>query len=186
MKIIFSILLMLPGMLALGQNARAVVPLDQSPMDVVYFPENYPILKIQNKAPAQPVIRIIYSRPHKANRTIFGGLVEYGEVWRMGANEATEVEFFRDVRIGNRLVKKGRYTLYVIPYQDKWTFIVNRETDIWGAFKYSSAKDVARTSIPITKGEVVEDFTIQLTKTNFGAALHIYWDDVRAVVPVNF
>lgn len=186
MKLLFTFSLALISLTVFAQNPRPIVPLDQSPMDVVYFPENYPILKIQNKAPAQPVMRVIYSRPHKANRMIFGGLVEYGDVWRLGANEATEIEFFRDVRIGNKAIKKGRYTTYVIPGKNKWTFIINRDTDTWGAFKYSSGKDVVRTDVPLTFGEVVEDFTIYISKTNFGAALNVYWDDVRATLPINF
>ena len=186
MKLLFTLLLTLPGIYLFGQPPRILPPLDQSPMDIVYFPENYPILKIQNKAAALPVMRVIYSRPHKAGRLIFGGLVEYGDVWRVGANEASEIEFFRDVKINKKVVKKGRYTMYVIPYPDKWTFIINRETDIWGAFKYSSAKDVVRMDVPVYKNDVVEDFTIDIVKTNFGASLNIYWDDVRTSVPISF
>lgn len=186
MKLLFTLLLALPAVYLLGQPPRLLPPLDQSPMDIVYFPENYPILKIQNKAPALPVMRVIYSRPHKAGRLIFGGLVEFGDVWRVGANEASEIEFFRDVKINNKVVKKGRYTMYVIPYPDKWTFIINRETDIWGAFKYSSAKDVVRMDVPVYKNDVTEDFTIEITRTNTGASLNIYWDDVRASVPISF
>lgn len=181
---VFLLVLFFNGLNA--QTSRNLPPVDQSPMDVVYFPENYPILKIQNKAPASPVMRIIYSRPHKSGRKIFGGLVEYGDVWRLGANEATEIEFFRDVRINNKLIKKGRYTMYAIPYPDKWTFIINKETDIWGAFKYSSAKDVLRMDIPVYKNDLVEDMTIDIVKTNFGASINIYWDDVKASVPITF
>jgi hypothetical protein len=170
-----------------AQQAKTLTPLDQSPMDMVYFPENYPILKIQNKAPAHPVMRVIYSRPHKGGRLIFGGLIDYGDVWRLGANEASEIEFFRDVRINKKLVKKGRYTMYVIPTPEKWTFIINSETDVWGAFKYSSAKDVLRMTVPVNKNDTtVENFTIDFTKTNFGALLNFYWDDVSASVPIDF
>src|SRR5207342_534467 len=94
---------------------------DKSPMDVSYYPNNYPILKIQNKATEPLVARILYSRLQKQGRKIFGELVEYGKVWRLGANEATEIEFYKDVKIGNNKLKKGRYTLYAIPATDKWT-----------------------------------------------------------------
>lgn len=187
MKTFFAFLLLLSCSVVSAQTSRTLPPVDQSPLDVVYFPENYPILKIQNKAAAQPVMRIIYSRPHKSGRVIFGRLVDYGDVWRLGANEATEIEFFRDVKINNKVVKKGRYTMYAIPYQDKWTLILNRDTDTWGAFKYSSAKDVLRTDIPISKNDaIVEDMTIDIVKTNFGASINVYWDDVKASIPVNF
>src|SRR5436190_21499076 len=76
-----------------------VPTLDKSPMDMSYFPTDYPILKTQNKTTAAPVARIVYSRPQKDNRAIFGQLIEYNKVWRLDANEATEIEFFRDVNI---------------------------------------------------------------------------------------
>ena len=60
--------------------------------------------------------RVIYGRPQKAGRPFFGpgGLVDYGQVWRLGANEATEIEFFESVRIGGKKIAKGRYTLYAV------------------------------------------------------------------------
>ena len=64
-------------------------PLDKSPMDMSYYPVDYPILKIQNKSDAPLVARVIYGRPQKNDRNIFGDLVPYDMVWRMGANEAT-------------------------------------------------------------------------------------------------
>ena len=96
-------------------NANGMPLLDQSPMDMAYYPDNYPMLKIQGKATEPLVARVIYSRPQKHNRTIFGDLVKYNEVWRLGANEATEIEFFQNVSINKSRIKKGRYTLYAIP-----------------------------------------------------------------------
>ncbi|HEX6170305.1 MAG TPA: DUF2911 domain-containing protein, partial [Chitinophagaceae bacterium] len=71
---------------------------DKSPMDVSYYPNNYPILKIQNRATEPLAVRILYSRPQRQGRKVFGELVEYGKVWRLGANEATEIEFYKDVK----------------------------------------------------------------------------------------
>ena len=67
-------------------------------MDMAYYPVNYPVLKIQDKLTESLAARVIYSRPQKAGRTIFGSLVKYGEVWRLGANEATEIEFFKNCK----------------------------------------------------------------------------------------
>ena|SRR6476469_1397530 len=83
--------------------------LDKSPMDMAYFPADYPVLKIQDKATDPLVARIIYSRPQKDGRILFGELIEYNTVWRLGANEATEIEFFKDVKIGGKKLVKGRY-----------------------------------------------------------------------------
>ncbi len=105
-----------------------------------YYPVGYPVLKIQDKATEPLVARVIYGRPQRNGRTIFGDLVEYGKVWRLGANEATEIEFFQDVRINGARVKKGRYTLYCIPYEEKWTMIINRDTDTWGLLSMMKQK----------------------------------------------
>jgi len=82
----------------LAQNGT-MPPIDKSPMDMSYYPANYPVLKIQDKITEPLLARVIYSRPQKTNRPIFGGLVKYGELWRTGANEATEIEFYNKVKI---------------------------------------------------------------------------------------
>lgn len=186
MKTIIAAILFFFSQVTFGQSDNLVPPVDQSPMDVSYYPANYCILKIQNKAPAQPVMRIIYSRPHKGGRVIFGGLVEYGDVWRLGANEATEIDFYRNVKIGGRTIKKGRYTMYAIPAADKWTMILNSETDTWGAFKYNSSKDIFRTTVPVSKNAITEYMSIYFTPTNSGAAMNILWDDVKVSLPIHF
>lgn len=91
--------------------------MDKSPMDILYYPVDFPILKMSGKTDGNPVVRIIYSRPSKDGRRIFGNVVKYGTYWRLGANEGTEIEFFRDVVISGKTVSKGRYILYAIPYE---------------------------------------------------------------------
>ena len=167
-------------------QSPSVVPMDKSPMDMSYYPVNYPILKIQDKVTEPLVARVIYSRPQVNGRTIFGGLQKYGEVWRLGANEATEIEFFKDVKINNKKIKKGRYTLYAIPFADKWVVILNKDTDIWGSFRYDSAKDVVRISLPVTSTDFAEDLTIYFEKTNTGANLNMIWDKAKVSLPVYF
>jgi hypothetical protein len=161
--------------------------LDKSPMDMSYFPVDYPILKTQNKVAAPPVARVVYSRPQKDNRIIFGELVEYDKVWRLGANEATEIEFFKDVTIAGKKVPKGRYTLYAVPTESKWTIILNKDTDIWGAFVYDQKKDVLRTDVPVqTVATPVEAFSMNFNKTDKGMDLFIAWDNVSVTVPIAF
>jgi hypothetical protein len=155
-------------------------------MDMAYFPVNYPVLKIQDKATAPLIARVIYSRPQKAGRTVFGELVEFGKVWRLGANEATEIEFFRDVKIGNKKVLKGKYTIYALVNTSQWTFILNKETDVWGAFKYDEKKDVARVTVPVQKvAEPAEAFSLMFEKSAIGMDLIIAWDDVTVSLPVS-
>jgi hypothetical protein len=145
-------------------------------------------MKIQDKVQEPLVARVIFSRPQKNGRTIFGDLVEYGKVWRLGANEATEIEFFRDVTISNKIIKKGRYTLYALVNPDKWTMILNRDTDTWGAFKYDSTKDVLRMNVPVSKqSDVSEVFSIQFEKTDAKSAdLVVAWDDQMVRMPIRW
>ena len=158
---------------------------DKSPMDVSYYPNNYPILKIQNKATEPLVARILYSRPQRQGRKVFGELVEYGKVWRLGANEATEIEFYKDVKIDGKKVIKGRYTLYAIVNENTWTMILNKDTDIWGAFKYDSKKDLLRTDVPVQKtDEVVESMSMLFEKSATGISLIIAWEQMKVTLPI--
>lgn len=179
----FLLLLSCP---AFSQLSTPKIPLDKSPMDMSYYPVNYPLLKIQNKVTEPLVARVIYSRPQLNGRKVFGGLQEYGEVWRLGANEATEIEFYKEVTINNKKIKKGRYTLYAIPFPEKWTLIINKETDTWGSFRYDSSKDIVRIDLPVQKIESEEDMTIVFEKTSTGANMNMYWDDVKTVLPIKF
>lgn len=161
-------------------------PMDKSPMDVSYYPINYPILKIQDRATEPLVARVVYSRPQKNGRSVFGELVEYGTVWRLGANEATEIEFFKDVKVGGKKIKKGRYSMYALVYPDKWTIILNSDTDTWGAFKYDAKKDVARVDVPVQKSnENLEAFAMAFEKANGSFNLLAAWDDVMVRIPIS-
>ena len=103
----------------------------------------------------------------------------------MGANESTEVEFFTTVKIGNKNIAKGRYTLYCIPNADKWTVILSNDNYGWGNYSYDIKKDVARVDIKPEKNiDVTENFTMYFDDAKNGANLIILWDDVKAVLPI--
>ena len=90
-------------------------------------------------------------------------------------------------KIGDKKIPKGRYTLYAIPYENKWTLIVNKDTDIWGAFKYDPKKDLVRIDVPVEKNsEMTEALTMILEKRADGANLVIVWDNVRVALPIIF
>lgn len=162
-------------------------PIDKSPMDVSYYPVNYPILKIQDRATEALVARVVYSRPQKNGRMVFGELVEFGKVWRLGANEATEIDFFKDVKIGGKKIKKGRYTLYAVVNPDRWVMILNTDADTWGSFKYDEKKDVVRVEVPVQKNtENLEAFAISFEKSNGGINLLAAWDEVIVRMPISF
>ena len=178
------IILLVATLFSLAQS-NGLPAIDKSPMDMSYYPNNYPVLKIQDKVTEPVLVRIIYSRPQKNGRIIFGDLVEYGKVWRMGANEATEIEFYKNAKIDGKKVAKGRYTVYAIPTTDNWTFILNKDVDTWGAFKYDPLKDVLRVTVPIEKlNEAVEALAITFEKSDYGCNIVIAWDNIKAKLPI--
>lgn len=170
-----------------GSTAIKLPLLDKSPMDMAYYPANYPVLKIQDKATEPLVARVIYSRPQKEGRKIFGDLVEWDKVWRLGANEATEIELYRDVKVKEKKLPKGRYSVFAIPTATQWMLIFNKDTDSWGAFKYDEKKDVARIALPVQKSPAPVDlFSIMFSKSASGADMVIAWDDAMVTVPFAF
>ena len=161
-------------------------PIDISPMDMTYFPVNYSQLKMTHDLTTPPIMRLIYSRPHRQGRTIFCNLLKYGERWRLGANEASEIEFFQNVTIQDKKVNAGRYIIYCIPYQDKWTIILNNDLYTWG-LKIDSTKDVMQFDIPVKKTSInFEYFTMVFQPLTNGAELVMAWDDTEGRLPVNF
>jgi hypothetical protein len=155
-------------------------------MDMSYFPPDYPQLKMGGKAKGEPVIRIIYSRPHKDHRKILGDVVQLNVPWRLGANEATEIEFFRDVTIQNKRIAKGRYVLYAIPGNEKWQLILNNDLFTWG-LHINRGNDLFSFSVPVRHTSVpMEVFSIQFGKSADGAELSIAWDTFLVALPINF
>jgi hypothetical protein len=158
--------------------------IDISPLDIIYFPSDFPVLKMSQKAEGLPVARVIYSRPHKQGREIFGALIPYNEPWRLGANEATEIELFRPVNIQGKRVSPGKYVLYCIPREDKWTIVFNTNIYTWG-LKQDATKDVFRFDILTQKAtRSFEYFTMTFDKSPTGAILFMSWDNVTAQLPI--
>lgn len=166
---------------------RKLPPVDPSPMDMAYYPVMYPYVCKVKGEPGTLVARAIFSRPQKKGRPIFGNLVEYGKIWRLGANEATELEFYRPVSIGGKTVPKGRYTVYAIPSETKWTVILNKQTDIWGAYKYEPQLDVVRVDVPVSASqEEIEAFSMVFEKAAGGANLLMGWDKTQISLPIRW
>jgi hypothetical protein len=161
---------------------------DKTHMDMSYFPSNYALDKAQQK-PVQLVIRVIYSRPHKRDRpVIFGDStspVPYNRIWRLGANESTEIEFMKPVQINNKKISAGRYTVYAIPQKDKWTLIINSNLFTWGDFNYDPLKDVVKIDLPVNNTKFpLETFLLYFQKTNTGCNMIMSWDTVAVSLPI--
>lgn len=156
---------------------------DSSPADILYFPLNAAKVKTN----AAPIIKIVYSRPQKKGREIFGVMEKYATVWRVGANESTSIQFTRNVNIGGKKIKPGTYSLFAIPNENQWTIIVNKQTDRWGAFTYNELMDVVRVNVPVQKtSDVVEYLSMTFAPATTGADLFIAWDRTQVQVPISF
>jgi hypothetical protein len=158
---------------------------DKSPMDMAYFPDHF---AHDRKEGEKAIIRVTYSRPLKNDREIFGKLVPYGQVWRTGANEATEIKFYQDVDFGGKRIKAGSYSLFTIPGEKEWTIILNSDLDYWGAYKYNQKNDVIR--VPASVGNLsdpVESFSIQFDrKGDKQGVMKLAWDKTVAEVPFSY
>ncbi|SPE56690.1 Tetratricopeptide TPR_2 repeat protein [Verrucomicrobia bacterium] len=127
---------------------------------------------------------IIYSRPGVKERSIFGGIVPYGEVWRTGANASTKISFSTPVKLDGHEVPAGTYALYTIPGQSEWTIIISSKTNLNGAFGYNEKDDVVRFSAhPIDVQEQVDALTIDFSNIrDDSATLYLLWD--KTLVPI--
>lgn len=167
-------------------SANPYQAIDVSPMDLAYFPTDYPIKKMQDSTSNPPLARVIYSRPHRQGRQLFGALVKWGQPWRLGANEASEIQFYKPVTIQGKQLPAGQYILYAIPYEDHWVIALNRNLYSWG-LRFDPKKDVARFDVPaITKSPLVENFTMLFQPSATGADLVMAWENMEARLPIQF
>ena len=164
---------------------------DVSPGDLVQYPDNSRFrnyLKPEELDAAKAKVRITYGRPMKKGREIFGGLIKYGEVWRLGANESTEMTLYQDVNIGGETVKSGRYNLYAIPTAENWTVIFSTDRPAWGAANRDEEKDAYKIKIPVTQdSEVLEALGIRFEEVDADNVNLIFgWDTTRATMKLSF
>jgi len=147
--------------------------LDKSPMDVTSFPNNY---RVSDK-----LIKIIYSRPQLKGRSL-AKLAPVGKKWRTGANEATEITFYKDVVFGNVPVKAGTYTLYTIPGTKEWKVILSSQLNVWGVYFHKPENDIATIVVPVTRAkESIEVFSISIDKE---MTIHMGWGESIVSIPV--
>jgi hypothetical protein len=135
-------------------------------------------------------VEVRYCRPFKKDREVFGALVPYGEVWRTGANEATEIHFSQDVLFGGARVPKGIYSLWTVPGEKIWKVILNSEVGQWGVefngrANKSDENDVVEIDVSAIKSkEVFEQFTISFEEMGDEVHLVLMWDQTIVVIPI--
>ncbi|MEJ2679486.1 MAG: DUF2911 domain-containing protein [Gemmatimonadota bacterium] len=132
----------------------------------------------------QAHVVVDYSRPSMRGREIFGGIVPFGEVWRTGANAATQLITDRDLVIGDTNLPAGTYSLFRLPTDTSWTLIINKQNGQWGT-QYDSAQDFARIPMTVTHtDQPVERFTVTVTPNGAdGGTLAFEWAQMKGTVP---
>ena len=155
-------------------QAQEFPGLDKSPMDIAIYPGRQP----------DKVVRVIYSRPQLKGRSL-ADLAPAGKVWRTGANEATEITFYKDVNFGGKDISAGTYSLFTIPGDQEWTVILNKNLNQWGAYSYEEGADMARISVPAaSEGESLEAFGIAFKEVDNGVHMILGWEKTRVAVPI--
>ena len=138
-------------------------------------------------------IEVVYSRPYKKNRLIFGleedgALVPYGKYWRTGANAATTFETSGAVSFNGEKLDPGKYRLYTVPGEKEWKIVLNAEGDKFFAISEPDySKDVVETVVvpQIKNKSSIEQFTIGFSKNMEGVEMYLMWDTTVVSIPLN-
>jgi len=152
-------------------------------------------LKLPRPSPAASVsqeagigkVTVTYHRPSVKGRKIFGELVPFGQIWRLGANEATTLEISHPAKVAGKDLAAGRYALFAIPGEGEWTFVVNSTAEQWGTYNRDEAKDVLKFTAKPAVAEMTESFTIALRpESDTIVVVEPAWDKVRVPFTVEF
>jgi hypothetical protein len=184
MKLKKIILLIFLGIILIGAGFVAYIMLttkSHSPAEKLEYTDGDLILTVD------------YCRPYKKGRLIFGeksegALLPFGEYWRTGANEATEVEFNKDISINGNSLPAGRYRFYTVPGKSDWTIAFNSELGKWGYGEPDYDLDVLVLEIASSDGsELIEQFTMSATKASENSMeLILAWDRTTVSIPINY
>lgn len=132
-------------------------------------------------------ITIEYSRPSAKGRKVFGDLVPYGEVWRTGANKATAITIKGDVLLNDQPLQAGSYSLFTIPHEGgSWEVILNKNTELWGAYDRKPEEDVLRMKVPSKECATTETFTMEFANLGQDVVdLVIRWENQEASMRIS-
>jgi hypothetical protein len=132
-------------------------------------------------------VTVTYHRPAVKGRKVWGDLVPYGQVWRLGANNATTLELSHDAKIQGQAVPAGKYSLFAIPAQNEWTYIVNKQHAQWGAYFYKQDQDLVRFTVKPEAVPFQERFSIDLVPVSDRVLrAEVAWESVRAPFTIEF
>jgi len=135
--------------------------------------------------------KVVYSQPYKKGRLIFGeekdgALQPYGKYWRLGANEATEITFSRNINFGGKPVNAGTYRMYAVPNATSWQVSLNSELGVFLGFREPNYDlDVVKVEVPagVAPAET-EQFVINFSNDSTTVNMDFVWDKTQVTVPI--
>lgn len=128
-------------------------------------------------------ISVNYSSPRMRGRKIFGDLVPFGEVWRVGADDATSFVPTVGVTAGGKIIPAGRYTMFALPAPNKWTLILSKKIGEWGIPYPGAQFDFTRAEMKVSKlSAPLENLTISFDSTGTGCTMKVDWETTRASI----
>lgn len=152
----------------------------------ITHPKASPFSQVEQEIGLSRIV-VTYSRPAAKGRVIFGGLVPYGRIWRVGANESTKVTVDTEMSIMGHTLPKGTYALYAFPNKKDWQIVFHENTSHWGdgRKKYNPKEDVFRVSMrPQSIPYHQENFLITFDSiTHTGAQLQLIWANTKVSIP---
>ncbi len=132
-------------------------------------------------------IKINYGRPNVKKRKIFGGLLEFGKIWRLGADYQTIIDLQNEYVIKGDTIPKGQYALYAIPNESNWILFFNKDTKGWGQYTYKPENNLYEFNFPVEKSpEFTETFTIGFSNTSLNnGEMYVQWENSRIKIPIS-
>jgi len=134
-------------------------------------------------------MKVVYCRPYKKGRLIFGEVNDnpvrpFGKYWRLGANDATEITFSKDINFAGQPLKAGSYRMYAVPNANTWQISLNSELGAYGATEPNYALDVLKVDVPVETGPETEQFTISFESDSTDATMDFIWDKTLVRIPI--
>jgi hypothetical protein len=133
------------------------------------------------------VVRVCYGRPAMRGRRVFGSVVPYDSLWRMGANEPTRLYSKRPITVAGIRLPAGRYSLYAIPHAEEWEVFVSRSTRHWGNDISAAVRrqEVGKASVPVERLAVpVETLTVHADTAGGSPVFRVEWETTRISLPL--
>lgn len=130
-------------------------------------------------------LSVDYHRPGVNKRVIWGGLVPWDTVWRAGANENTVFASTSAFTIGGTTLPSGRYGVFMIPGRERWTVILSRQANAWGAFSYDAAEDAVRFTVTPRAAGYTERLGYTFDDpTQEAVTLTLQWEKLAVAIPI--